>query len=48
MQYHASHVMTGLDEGGDSGIDWTWLDDVSDGSEIEVGGGGVNTALPQV
>jgi hypothetical protein len=34
--------------GGDGGIGWTWLDDVSDGCGIEVGGGGVDTALPQV
>ncbi len=48
MQYHASHRMTGLEEGGDDGVGWTWLNNVSDGCGIEVGGGGVNTALPQV
>jgi hypothetical protein len=48
MQYHASHAMTGLEEGGDGGVGWTWLDNVSDCCGIEVGGGGVDTALPQV
>jgi hypothetical protein len=48
MQYHASHAMTGLEEGGGGSVGWTWLDDISDGCEIEVGGGGVDTALPQV
>jgi hypothetical protein len=48
MQYHASHAMTGLEEGRDSSVGWTWLDDVLDGCGIEVGGGGVDTALPQV
>ncbi len=48
MQYHASHAMAGLEEGGDGGVGWKWLDDVSDGCGIEVGGGGVVTALPQV
>jgi hypothetical protein len=40
--------MMGLEKGGDSGVGWTWLDDVSDGCGIEVGGGGVDAALPQV
>jgi hypothetical protein len=47
IQYHASHAMTGLEEGGDGRIGWTWLNDVLDGCGI-VGGGGVDTALPQV
>jgi hypothetical protein len=34
--------------GGDGGVGWTWLDDVLDGCGIEVRGGGVDTALPQV
>jgi hypothetical protein len=25
IQYHASHAMTGLEEGGDGGVGWTWL-----------------------
>jgi hypothetical protein len=37
IQYHASHAMTGLEEGGDGGVSWTWLNDVSDGCGIEVG-----------
>jgi hypothetical protein len=37
MQYHASHTMEGSEEGGDGGI-----------GGIKVGGGGVDTALPQV
>jgi hypothetical protein len=48
MQYHTSHTMMGLEEGGDGGIGWTWLNNVSDGSGIEVGRGEVGTALPQV
>jgi hypothetical protein len=48
MQYHASHAMTGLEEGGDGGVIWTWLDDISDGCGVEVSRGGVDTALPQV
>jgi hypothetical protein len=48
MRYHASHVMTGLEEGGDGGVGWTWLDNISDGCGIEVSRGGVDTALPQV
>ncbi len=48
MQYHVSHAMTGLEEGGDGGVSWTWLDNVSDGCGIEVCGGRVDTALPQV
>jgi hypothetical protein len=40
--------MMGLEEGGDSGVGWTWLDDVLDGCGIEVLGGWVDTALPQV
>jgi hypothetical protein len=48
MQYHAFYAMTELEEGGDSGVGWTWLDNVSDGCGIEVGKGGVETALPQV
>ncbi len=48
MQYHTSHAMTGLEEGGDGGVGWTWLDNVLDGCGIEVSGGGVDTALPQV
>ncbi len=34
MQCHASHAMTGLEEGGGGGVGWTWLDDVSDGCGI--------------
>ncbi len=26
MQYHALHAMTGLEEGGDGGVGWTWLE----------------------
>jgi hypothetical protein len=48
MQYHSSHAMTGLEEGGGGGVGLTWLDDISDGCGIEVGRGGVDTALPQV
>jgi hypothetical protein len=48
MQYHASHAMTGLEEGGDGSISWMWLDDILDGCGIEVGRGGVDTALPWV
>ncbi len=48
MQYHASHAITGLEEGGGGGVGWMWLDDVSDGCGIEVRGGWVDTALPQV
>ncbi len=40
--------MTGLEEGGDGSVGWTWLNDISDGCGIEVSGGGVDTALPQV
>jgi hypothetical protein len=35
-------------ERGDSGVGWMWLDNVLDGCGIEVGGGGVDTALSQV
>ena len=45
MQYLASHVMTGFGGGGDGGVSWTWLDDVSDGCGIEVGRGGVEILL---
>ncbi len=38
----------GWRRGGDGSVGWTWLDNVSDGCGIEVGGGGVDTALPQV
>jgi hypothetical protein len=48
MQYHASHTMTGLEEGGGGGVVWMWINNVSDGCGIEVGRGGVDTALPQV
>jgi hypothetical protein len=48
IQYHASQAMTGLEEGGGRGVGWMWLNDVLDGRGIEVGGGGVDTALPQV
>jgi hypothetical protein len=48
MQYHASHTITGLEEGGDGSVGWTWLDDISDGCGVEVGREGVETARPQV
>jgi hypothetical protein len=48
IQYHASHAMAGLEEGGDGGVGWTWLKDLADGCGVEVGGGGVDTAPSQV
>jgi hypothetical protein len=50
MQFHASHAMTGLEEGGRaaSAGRGSRLDSVSDGCGIEVGGGGVDNALPRV